>query len=220
MSIAVARETETLMHVPHPDRESTAFFADWLAGLFMGPLDAEAIAAFQNGSASELLDAFCAAFGCEEAGARLQTAVAGPASETALALSRRFLRMFEGLAGPEMIVLYESGHVGNGLLFQEPVTRMREVLREIDMWVAPDCCEPADHLSIELSALAEALRQGRDDIVSALVQRLQNWVPGLVAKIRKTDPQGFYGAVAIILSAFLVWLADDRLYFSQGDETL
>ena len=220
MSVGVASGAETLMHVPHPDRESAAFFADWLAGLFMGPLDAEAIAAFQDGPASEVLDAFCAAFGCQEAGTRLQNALVGPASEIAPALSRRFLKKFEGLAGPEMIVLYESGHVGNGQLFQEPVTEMREVLREIDMWVAPDCCEPADHLSIELSALGEALRQGRDDMVSSLVQRLQNWVPGVVAAIRNTDSQGFYGAVAIILSAFLVWLADDRLYFSQGDVTL
>lgn len=220
MSAAVAYEAEAPAQVPSPSPEQAAFFADWLAGLFVAPLGSGAIAAFRTGPAAELLGAFCESFGCVEAGARLQAALlARPAVETAVDLSRRYTRMFEGLAGPDMIVLYESGHIGDGLLFQEPVTEMRAVLREIDMWVSQDCCEPADHLSIELSALAVAIRQGRGEIVDGLVARLQGWVPGLADNIRRTDPQGFYGAAATILVTFLAWLADGRLS-ANGDKAL
>ncbi|MBK1624827.1 TorD/DmsD family molecular chaperone [Afifella marina] len=184
--------------------EETIFVADWLSGLFIAPLDEGAIEAYRSGPAAALLFEIAEAFGCPEAGRRLDAVLAsGEAHAVAGELSRQYTRLFDGLGGPQTIALYESATRGGHRLFQEPFAEMQAVLRHLDVAVGQACPEPADHLSIELAAFAAAMRQGDGVMAAALAQRLNGWVPPLAEAIAKADPEGFYGAAGLILAGFL-----------------
>jgi TorA-specific chaperone len=127
------------------------------------------------------------------------------AAEVALRLGRAFTQLFEG-AGPTAVSLYESGHVGlSGRLFQAPVGRMGQLLRQLDLSINDGFREPPDHLSIELGLLARLMRDDSDPAARwpLLNDHLLAWVPPFADRCNACDRTGFYAGAAQLLTAFL-----------------
>jgi TorA-specific chaperone len=185
----------------------SAFVADWLGGLFMAPLPAEALADYLCPDGAALLESIGLAVHSEAATAQMHaalvTASRGAGSSLDQGMSRSYTRLFEGVSAAMAVSLYESAYTGNGRLFQQPVSDMAAVLRHLDLSIDASCCEPPDHLAIELAALTTALQRDDGDSIAALQARLATWVPRFAAGCRQADPDGFYAGAATVLEAFL-----------------
>jgi TorA-specific chaperone len=130
--------------------------------------------------------------------------------DTAQATSRlnaSFCRLFLGAGGLHgNAPPYESAYCGGGRLFQQPTAEMTELLAAYGLDVAAECCEPPDHLAIEL-AVMEALLTApvvHPASVEALLDRLLGWVPAFAERCAACDPLGFYAALAALLHVFLL----------------
>lgn len=117
----------------------------------------------------------------------------------AVHLQRRYTTLFEGIFRNRAVLPYESAWSGKDTAIPE----MHALLRALEMHVSEDCCEPADHLAIELAALAYALHAEHYPIAIQLLNRLQNWTPGFAQALQQQDKDGFYAAAADILVALL-----------------
>src|SRR5699024_7679847 len=86
----------------------------------------------------------------------------------AVHLQRRYTALFEGIFRHRAVLPYESAWQENGVptLGGKPVAEMEAVLRDLDVHVSADCCEPADHLAIELAALTAALSGGYTSVAT------------------------------------------------------
>ncbi|MGV8938589.1 MAG: TorD/DmsD family molecular chaperone [Allorhizobium sp.] len=188
------------------DAEQMAVVANWIGGLFLAPQTAEALE--RHLEAGDLLEEIGQQLDCLAGTRRMNEVLAkAPIEVISKNLERRYFALFEGMAGRHTVPLYESGYAGTGTrLFQQPVTDMECLLRDLDLSVEATCCEPADHISIELAVLAAALRSGNGEIARSLAQRLSRWGPGFVARLCEEDGDEFYGAAAVVLYAFILAL--------------
>ncbi|MCB1354170.1 MAG: molecular chaperone TorD family protein [Rhodobacteraceae bacterium] len=193
--------------VPHsaPSEVSSAdlaLIADWLALQFLNPPDAARLEAARSIEGQAALQQIGAILCQPDATAALCRHLSvGPVAEAVIALQRRHTALFEGIFRQRGLPPYASVWDGTGRLFGPAVGRMQRLLRGLDIHVAEGCCEPPDHIAIQLAALAEALRQDRSDIVPALLDEL-NWIDRFAASLTEADRNGFYGAVALLLTAF------------------
>lgn len=188
------------------DTHYAALIADWLSGLFLEPLRAEALESLLGAPATDLLDEIGDLLECRAATRQMGIALlAAPPDDVARHLERRYTTLFVGVAGRHHTVsLYESTYSGRaGRLFQRPFDEMREILRRLDVSIQQGCREPADHVSVELAALSAAIRADDADVAKALVQRLAAWIPQFQVRIDRADPGGFYSGVATVLAEFL-----------------
>ncbi|WP_413207424.1 molecular chaperone [Rhodospirillum sp. A1_3_36] len=184
----------------HPD----AFLGDWLATLFIAPLDRLTIEAACSGQGLTFIDGVAHALSQREEGKTLSRILGeGSSIDVERALSERYTALFEGVFGPRSISLCESAYRGSGRLFQAPTTEMEAVLRQLDMGTVEGCPEPADHLSIQLAALAEAIRRDDGTMIATLRLRLLSWLPKVGLLLEDLDPRGFYAAAASLAVAFL-----------------
>lgn len=187
-----------------------AAVADWLGRIFSGPPGEAWVSQCQNDAFDSFLDQLGEDLGCEAACGQMRRALrAGPAPKVAGDLAASYCRLFDGALGRQTVPLCESAHTGSGRLFQQPVARMQAVLRDLDMSVAPGFREPADHLSVELAALALALGAGRDALADRLARGIEAWTGPLPAAMDRLAPGGFHAAAALILRAFLAALRGD-----------
>jgi len=186
-----------------------ASIAEWLGGLFMAPLSTDAVASYRAGLGSTLLDALDDEPGAAPGIRRMRLALltAGSISEIQRGLAAAFTQLFDGVAGPKTVSLYESTRFGgSGRLFQNPVTDMNRLMRQLDLSTEDAFREPADHLSIELALLGRLLRQGSSQKAETalLDDRLLAWVPGFSRECDAADRTGFYAGAADVLTAFLL----------------
>jgi TorA-specific chaperone len=189
-----------------------ALIADFLAGLFLAPPSADAIASYRDGLGAMFFDALAQEPACAAGTRQMQSAVSNDASPVAVArtLAVAFAHLFDGVDGPRTVPLYESAYVSqSGRLFQESVGDMDALLRQLEVSTSDACVEPADHLSIELALLARLIRG--DDIAgtfghgeAALLDlHLLVWAPIFVERCCDADRTGFYAGAASVLNAFL-----------------
>ena len=174
-----------------------AAFADF----FAAPLEAADIAALRADRRLGGLAPLCD----RPAGQRARGVLAGLGEPEAAAsdLNAAFCCLFLGAGGPDgNAPPYESAYSGSGRLFQEPAAEMAKLLAAHGLGLAEGCCEPADHLAIELALLASLL--ARPEPAAALVDRLLGWVPSFAARCAACDATGFYAALAALLHAFLL----------------
>jgi TorA-specific chaperone len=184
---------------------TTADICAAFADFFAAPLEAADVAALRADGRLGGLAPLCD----RPAGQRARGVLAGfgDAAEAASDLNAAFCCLFLGAGGPDgNAPPYESAYCGSGRLFQEPTAEMAKLLAAHGLGVAEGCCEPADHLAIELALLA-ALLAGPEP-ATALVDRLLGWVPGFAARCAACDATGFYAALAALLHAFLLDQAD------------
>ncbi|AJK48242.1 TorD/DmsD family molecular chaperone [Burkholderia plantarii] len=187
------------------EREAAAAVADWFGRLLLAPLDAATIEILRNDTLHHFLLDLGRALGQPAAAQALSRFLREPPPERAAArMGHRFVRLFEGVAGPDTIPLYESAHAGEGPgRYRTPFLEMQAVLRELDVAVDGTCHEPPDHLGLELAALAEALRQQKPVLADQLAARLRGWVPNIARALAARHDTGPYGELVTLLDAFL-----------------
>ncbi|MAU43886.1 MAG: hypothetical protein CMP09_03445 [Yangia sp.] len=195
-----------LNSAPAPERGADPdleLVADWLALQFLTPPDAARIEAGRSAQGQAALREIGTFLGRPDAAETLCGKLAdGSAQDVTVALQRRYTALFEGIFRQRGLPPYASVWDGTGRLCGPAVGRMQGLLRGLDLHLAETCCEPADHIAIQLAALAEALRQGNSELISALLDELA-WVGRFAAFLTVADGNGYYDAVAQLLSAFL-----------------
>lgn len=113
---------------------------------------------------------------------------------------------------------YESFYMNDqGRLFQEPHIEMTHILSELDVSIVHSCKEPADHLALELAALAEALRQQNFTFIDALSLRLSQWIPQMNTTINRVANNSFY---TIILKLLILYLSSFNHLVAQDKKTV
>jgi TorA-specific chaperone len=192
--------------IPDVDDNLRISAIDWLAGVFMAPPTAEVARAYLSSQGKELLDAIGHELGCDTGIARMQTALTDDVSAVSFPgdLSSTYTRLFDGVAGPATVPIYESAYTGNReRLFQQPTSDMNRWLQRFSLSIDPDCREPSDHVSIELALLSIGLRQ-RDSFGAAqLRERLLGWIPEFGRRCCNADRTGFYAGAAIVMNTLL-----------------
>lgn len=191
-----------ISHTPSPDAWDLAFVADWLSQQFLDPPDANRLRAARSMQGQVMLhwmgdfldrraavDAIC------------QTLASDTVEQMAVTLQRRHTALFCGIFRQRSLTPYASAWDGTGHLFGNAVGRMQDLLKTLDVHLPEQCPEPPDHVSIQLAALAEALRQERIDCVHALMAELTDWTRRFADALAQMDDGGFYGNTARLLAA-------------------
>lgn len=185
------------------ERELTATVADWFGRLLLAPMDEASLDVHR----SETMRGFLFDLGLSLD--RVAAAQAferflsdAPLASTAARMGHAFVLLFEGVAGPNAISLYESAWSGEGL-YQTPFVEMMAILRALDVSVGGTCCEPPDHVGLELAALAEALRQANTDLADRLAQRLRGWIPHVASAVAARADAAPYRELFVLLDAFV-----------------
>lgn len=115
-------------------------------------------------------------------------------------LSQQYISLFDGASGPCSVPPYESYYKdANGRLFQEPYVEMLDTLSKLDVSVSPAFKEPADHIALEIAALAEAFRQQDRKLIDVLVTRMASWVPEMSAAVRSVAGSSLYDQLLQLL---------------------
>jgi TorA specific chaperone len=200
MTIALFEQTEEAGGPPG------ALIAAWLSGLFMAPLPIDAVADYCSSGGARLLEVIGAELGCKPGIDRMRSALTVNVSPTSIAreLAIAYTLLFDGVAGPGTVSLYESAYSGTGgRLFQKAAGDMELLLQGFGLSVSEDCCEPPDHLSIELALLSTVLRGNDGDCVASLRDRLLAWVPEFARRCDRVDRSGFYCGAAMVLNDLL-----------------
>jgi TorA-specific chaperone len=188
------------------DGSAAAGIAGWLASVFIAPLPIDVVTEYCSADGARLLTAIGDEVGCKACTDQMRRALATRASPASIEreLSISYTLMFEGVAGLGTVSLYESAYTGAGSrLFKQPTADMELLLHHYGHAVRQDCCEPPDHLSIELALLSAMLREDNRQSVAMLCDRLLTWVPHFAARCGEADEYGFYSGAAMLLNGFI-----------------
>lgn len=183
-----------------PDTGGLIVASQWLSELFGTPATPQYIAQTTTPQAQQTLHWMGEQLDAATKIQALNTILAQDYPEPlAVHLQRRYTSLFEGIFKHRAVLPYESAWQAS----DAAITEMKATLRALDLHVNPNCCEPPDHLAIELAALTLALRDENYPIAAELILRLQSWVPRFSAALHQQDKDGFYAAAGDVLLAFL-----------------
>src|SRR4029077_19098984 len=171
----------------------------WLAGIFAAPLDPEAIADCRAGiAASEAAEDSVLSPGLRHMRQALDALPTG--AERVATLERAYTLLFSGAGGPNSVPPYESAFTTpNGRLLGEPEARMRALLAELNLHVAKELGEAADHVAVEFAVMAELpIRSARRE---ELARHLDGWLNGFRDACAARDGSGFYAGAAMVATA-------------------
>ena len=189
--------------VSPPVAADLADVLDWLAAQFIRAPQREQVHAARSVVGQMLLREMGDVLGNETLMARLGRHLSeGTEEEVTEALQRRYTALFEGMFSRQCALPYASAWQGSGRLYDAPVTRMQKLLQTLCMELAPTNHEPADHLAVQLAALAQALRQERWPTVQALLVEM-DWVAPFCRAMARLDGEGYYGVMSEVLPAAL-----------------
>ncbi|HSH47715.1 MAG TPA: molecular chaperone TorD family protein [Halomonas sp.] len=190
---------------PAPDDSGLMVAAEWLSGLFIAPLSPQQVAEAGAAPSKNALRRIGAQLGAPTTAEKLCGVLEGKEPESlTVQLQRRYTALFEGIFRHRAVLPYESvWRDESATLDGDSVTEMNAVLRELDVHISSDCCEPANHLAIELAALAAALGAGQTSVAVDLVKRLDGWAPAFASALKRQDPEGFYAAAGELLLALI-----------------
>ncbi|WP_205583913.1 molecular chaperone TorD family protein [Neorhizobium sp. NCHU2750] len=193
-----------------------------MAKIFLAPPDQTFVENLRREETVILFTELGEIFECNDAtGAMLGLVNAGGPSEIKRILERCYTDLFEGITGPRTVLLYESAYYGDGhRLFQEPLSEMNATLQRLDIAVDAACAEPADHLAIELAALAYALKCGDMQEAAGLVGRLRTWTLVLSSRLQASDQVGFYAAATKLLVAYLSAISETIAMATRAQTTV
>ena len=166
------------VEVSHPAAADLADVLDWLAAQFIHAPQREQVHAARSVVGQMLLREMGEVLGNETLMARL------------------------GQHLSEGTLPYASAWQGSGRLYDAPVARMQQLLQTLGMVLAQTNHEPPDHLAVQLSALAQALRQECWATVRALLVEM-DWVAPFCRAMARLDGEGYYGVMAEVLPAAL-----------------
>jgi TorA-specific chaperone len=192
-------------HSANTDTYRLLVAAEWLSGLFIAPLSQQQVMDINAVPGKNALHWIGAQLGAPAVAQQLCHILEQETPENlTVQLQRRYTALFEGIFRNRAVMPYESAWCGNGpTLGEQSVAEMNAILRDLNVHVSSDCCEPADHLAIELAALVAALGSDRYSIAADLVRRLQSWSPAFVEALERQDLEGFYAGAGELLLALL-----------------
>ena len=202
-----------IVNTSAPEASNLAFVAEWLAQQFLAAPDAERLDAMRSMKGQVALHWIGDILDQQLAAEAICLDLAGACTTVAdvsVGLQQRHTALFGGIFRQRGAPPYASVWDGTGHLFGPAVERMQRLLRDLDVHLASDCKEPADHVAIELVALAEALRQDRPHIIEALLAEMQSWTGRFAAALISADGNGFYGNAGRLLTALLDKVALNR----------
>ncbi len=175
----------------------------WLAGVFAAPLDGHALA--ESRADTEQFEAVAQYAALAPGLRRMRDALADLPSgaEGVATLAHAYTRLFSGAGGPDTVSPYESAFTTpNGRLFGAAEARMRALLGDLNLRVADGVGEPADHIAIELAAMAElAGPAAKSPQRAALARSLRDWLGAFRDACAAHDPHGFYAGAATVAAA-------------------
>ena len=205
---------------PDLSDETRAAVYQWLAGLFARELTAEGLAAYRGVAGAAMLGALDEHPSLAPLVERLRGLAGEAAADSVRAadLAGAFSRLFLGVGGRRSAPPYESAYSGaEGRLFQEPVARMIATIRDLDLHVAKDFPEPPDHLSVQLSVMAELVRRGDVERQRRFLEsRLLPWIGAFRDACAAFGGGGFYATAAESLVGFA---REDAALLAAGPRT-
>ena len=200
----------------------------WFAQAFFEPPSLEYLHALQKGEMEKLLQSLAAFPEAKSGVAAMERALSdGPAELVVSTLGAAFVRIFDGLGGPQIAPPYRSFYENDkGLLCQQATAEMDHALHQHRMRLADDVNEPSDHLAIQLELMSQlALRLGETASSSQrplspllveqqdfLATHLLGWVPRFAERLALVDSTGYYAGLAAVLQSFL---EEDRAYLAS-----
>lgn len=192
-------------HNVNLDYDGLMVAAEWLSGLFIAPLSSQQVVEAGAAPSRDALHWIGMQLGAPATAEKLCSALEKKDLESlTVQLQRRYTALFEGIFRHRAMLPYESAwRVDSNALDGDSVAEMNAVLRELDVHISSDCCEPADHLAIELAAFSAALSAGQTSVAVDLTRRLGGWAPEFAAALELQDPEGFYAAAGELLLAFI-----------------
>ncbi len=195
-----------------------AIVYQWLAGLFAREMSLETLSAYRAAEGVALLKQFGAMAALAPLVEQFQGLVASGQRVSAgdADLAGAYARLFLGVGGRRSAPPYESAYTSErGLLFQEASAESQDLLDELGLHVDESFPEPADHIAVQLSVMAELARRAeaaagepartlwRARQRAFLEQRLLSWIEPFYESCDAADRSGFYATAARSLVDFL-----------------
>ncbi|MDD7908463.1 MULTISPECIES: molecular chaperone TorD family protein [Pseudovibrio] len=187
-----------------------AVLCEWFAGVFFRELSLEQMQIYGRGGFKDLAAELEKAIGLPSAGpleeikGDIKRWQHSPSAE--LELATDFASLFLA-SGPGAPLPYASYYTTKGrCLFDAPHERMLERLETAGLAMLGECREPADHLSLQLSYLAElyASDQPLEAPGAFIASEMMEWVPLFTGDVARTPTKfGFHKASLKLLNAFL-----------------
>ncbi len=180
------------------------FVYRWLAGLFLAPPDAAALAAYRGPEGSALLDHLSAvpALAPPASELRALSATGSDLQEAAARLGAAYAAAFL-VGGRRSAPPYASVWLSErGLLYQEPAREMTRLLAAAGLSLPEEVPEPPDHVGFQLNFLAEldALHSvGQDAPLTPqafIDAHLLTWLPDFAAACARLREPLLYAALA------------------------
>ena len=192
----------------------------WLSHLFIREIEPGTLSLYQGGPGTVYLYKMARIPGMETAVSAIQDRLSQHRDVHACAeeLAWTYGTLFHGAAGTGSVSPYESVYTdGNRSTHQEAERETQEILARLGLGVSSVISEPADHIAVQLSIMAEFAILAADpgsgtsaadlDIgtlqYAFLVNHLLNWVPVFARDCKGKDESGFYAALAELTVAVL-----------------
>ena len=181
-------------------------------------MDDHAFARFAEGGAHAVLDRLSGDAAFAEPAAALLERFRAPWDRAArLALAAEYGRLFHGAGGRRAVPPSQSAFL-NEASHGAPWRAMTALLADSGAAVPAGCSEPADHIAVELTVMAElagrgavtdnpAARRLRAEQADFLDIHLLTWLPDFARDCAQFDSRGVYGALATATHDFIT---DDR----------
>ena len=206
----------------------------WFARLFFCPPGEPEVGELRDGRMRAVLESLAATPGAGAAVAAIRRVLdQGSAASVARALGAAHTCLFDGAGGHRVTPPYRSFFSNDaGLLCQEATGEMEQVLRHYQLKLDADVHEPADHLSLQLEAMAQLALRTAAAIASELDAptpaatelhagqatfldgQLLSWVPRFAERLAAVDETGcgFHASLAALL---VIFLEQDRGYLAE-----
>lgn len=193
----------------------------WLSGLFARELEPETLEAYQTAEGAALLDALETEPALQPLAAALRGLAADPQGRATRLLDLRaaYARLFLGAGGVRSAPPYHSAYASEkGLLYQDQMVEMADLLAGLDMSVITDMKEPPDHIAIQLNVLAELadrsahhagtgsppVRAQASRQQAAFIERhMLSWLPAFRDDCTAYDTSRFYALAASAATEYL-----------------
>lgn len=200
----------------HPNAQERQEIDRWLAGLFLAELDEDTLRMYRSAEGTAALDRLERFAPLADLVGALREIASDPAEvgEIRLDLATAYGRLFL-VGGPRSVPLHASAYLSDkGRLMQAPAREAEEMLSALDLSLPPGFHEPADHVGVHFSILAELATADRPDLpgeTAYIKTRMLTWLPTLAALCRKLSSVPLYRELG---PASLAWL---RLLESQPE---
>jgi TorA specific chaperone len=176
---------------------------DGFAALFSEPLAASTIVMCREQACFLPLDALHHTPWAQQPMEQVMRVIIGGDDADAIAslLNRDFGALFLGIHGPHRVVAScRSDYPPNDTA---AAVATDALLLDHGLAVAEGFVEPADHVAIELAAMAWLLDRDAIEALEFLDTHLLNWLPAFAAQCTAADTTGCYAAIATMLLRFL-----------------